>query len=116
MLLAVAVAMVVAHEAGHVLLTLRFGGHWRSIEFRGYAVGVRLFIDGLSPAQLAWTLAAGPLAEGIVIAIAVALWPGKYPWWLLLLGLQWVMNIIPWGRFPNDGTRLWQLWWGQDLL
>lgn len=103
-------SMIVAHEAGHVIVTQCLGGKWLGIEFRGYAVGVRLSVHALSSQQLAWTCMAGPLAEAVIALGAVVVWPEQYRWWLLLLTLEWLINLVPWGRFPNDGTRAWRLW------
>lgn len=47
-LIIVAVAMVVAHETGHVLMTRVLGGRFHGVVFRGAAIGVRLTVDGLS--------------------------------------------------------------------
>lgn len=109
-LLVVAVAMLVAHEAGHIILTRVLGGQWLGIEFKGLMLGVRLSVKSLSLKQIAWTLMAGPLFEAYVVGIA-ALWrPPEAHWFLLLLALQWLINLFPWGIIPNDGTRLWRLW------
>ena len=83
-LLIVVVSMVLAHETGHVLITRFLGGRWLGIEFRGYMLGVRLSVKSLSLRQIAWTLIAGPLAEGIVVAIANLIWTADTRGFLLL--------------------------------
>ncbi|MCY0900441.1 MAG: M50 family metallopeptidase [Firmicutes bacterium] len=110
MLLAMACVLVLAHELGHVLLTHAMGGRWLGIEFRGFMLGVRLSVTSLSLRQVAWTLIAGPLAEALVTFIAALIWPEHLRWWLVLLSVQWTLNLIPWGLIPNDGTRLLRLW------
>ena len=110
LLLMVAVSMVVAHESGHILITRLLGGRFRGVVFRGWAIGVQLTVDGLSPQSVAWTLLAGPLAEALVFGAAVATDLRNAQWWALLLFTQWIVNLVPWGVVPNDGTRLWQLW------
>ncbi|NMP24443.1 M50 family metallopeptidase [Sulfobacillus harzensis] len=109
-LLVVAILMLAAHEAGHVVLTRFLGGRWLGIEFKGIMVGVRLSVKSLSLKQIAWTLAAGPLSETYIVVLACLWRPHDAHWFLLLLGLEWVLNLTPWGLFPNDGTRLWRLW------
>ena len=106
----VAVSMVVIHESGHILITRLLGGRFHHVVFRGWAVGVQLTLDGLSQQSVAWTLLAGPLAEAIVVGVAVATDPRHVQWWAFLLLTQWIVNLVPWGVVPNDGTRLWQLW------
>ncbi len=109
-LLVVAVSMILAHEGAHVLVNRLLGGQFRRVVFRGLAVGVELIVTGLSPTAVAWTLIAGPLAEALVAGAAAILAPRANAWWLLLLAVQWGANVVPWGFFPNDGTRLWRLW------
>lgn len=114
-LLVVAVTMLVAHEAGHVILTRVLGGQWLGIEMKGLMLGVRLSVKSLSLKQIAWTLIAGPLSEAYVIGLA-SLWrPVEAHWFFLLLALEWLINLTPWGIFPNDGTRLWRIWRHQAL-
>lgn len=108
-LVVVASLMVTAHESAHILLTRLLGGRWLGLEFRGLMVGVRLSVKSLTLTQVAWTLAAGPLAEALVVALAMWVWPRDWAWWLFMLSLQWVVNVIPWGLIPNDGTRLWKI-------
>ncbi|MCY0878493.1 MAG: hypothetical protein OWU84_06105 [Firmicutes bacterium] len=110
MLLAIACAMVLAHELGHVVITHALGGRWLGVEFKGLMLGVRLSVAPLSLRQIAWTLAAGPLAEACVAVGAAALWPEDLRWWLWMLSAQWLFNLFPWGLVPNDGTRLLRLW------
>lgn len=60
-------------------------------------VGVRVRVDGLSRPALATTLWAGPLSEVIVLGLAAALDPQQLVWWTVIWGLQWGLNLIPWG-------------------
>lgn len=109
-LLAMAIGMVIAHEAAHVLTTLACGGRFEGVVVKHViAVGVRIRVDGLSARQVAWTLWAAPLAEGVVLLVALAGWPSLWAWWALLAGAQWGLNLIPWPWFPNDGRKLWLL-------
>lgn len=109
-LLLMACAMVIAHEAGHVLMACALGGRWLGVEFKGYMLGVKLSVKGLSVRQIACTLVAGPVAEALVAGTATLVWPKDLPLWFLVLILQWIINLIPWGLFPSDGTRLLQIW------
>ncbi len=97
LLLMVAVSMVVAHESGHILITRLLGGRFHRVVFRGWAIGVQLTVDGLSPQSVAWTLLAGPLAEALVFGAAVATDLQNAQWWALLLFTQWIVNLVPWG-------------------
>lgn len=109
-MLLVACAMIAAHELGHVVSTRLLGGTFLGIQRKGFLVGVRLSVQFLSRKQIAVTLAAGPAAEVLVTALVSWLAPQYAALWVLLLALQWIGNVIPWGLIPNDGTRLWQLW------
>lgn len=109
LLMGVAFAFIIAHEAGHVVTTKLLGGHWLGVECRGFLVGVRLALDSLTPPKVAATLAAGSLAEALVAMTAMAIWPRFIVWWATLLLAEWAMNLIPWGFISNDGTRLWKL-------
>lgn len=110
MLIAVATALVVAHELAHVMATVAFGGRFEGIVVKHVlAVGVKIRVDGLSARQVAGTLLAAPVAEGFVVAAAGLIQPQAWGLWLLLLGVQWVMNWVPWPWFPNDGRKLWLL-------
>ncbi|PSR23942.1 MAG: hypothetical protein C7B45_01265 [Sulfobacillus acidophilus] len=109
-LLWVACMMIAAHELGHVVVTRILGGRWLGVEHQGWMVGVRLSVRSLSNRQIAVTLLAGPSAEIFVVAMASIIAPQYFHWWVLLLLVQWIGNVIPWGIIPNDGTRLWQLW------
>ena len=106
----VALTMLLAHEVGHVGATRLLGGQWLGVTHKGVLVGVRLAVQTLSPRQVAITLAAGPLAEILIAIVATLMAPTQEWLWGLLLGLQWIGNVVPWGIIPNDGTRLWQLW------
>lgn len=106
----VACALFIAHESGHVMATRLLGGRWLGVAWHGPLVGVRLSLDGLSPRQVALTLMCGPLAETLCAAVALAIWPSRLPWWLMLLAVEWLANLAPWGFVSNDGTRLWRLW------
>lgn len=110
MVMGVAIVLVIAHEAAHVLTTLACGGRFEGVVVKHVlAVGVRIRVDGLSPRQIAWTLWAAPLAEGVVLLLAFAEWPSLWTWWTLLAGAQWSLNLIPWRWFSNDGRKLWLL-------
>lgn len=110
LMLLVALAMLAAHEAGHVAVTRMLGGRWLGFARQGFLIGVRLSVEDLSLGQLALTLAAGPAAEMVVTAAAIVVMPQDGALWFLILALQWIGNVIPWHVIPNDGTRLWQLW------
>lgn len=113
-LVMVAGSMILAHEGAHVLVNWLLGGQFQRVVFRGVAIGVELNVTGLSPASVAWTLIAGPLAEALVAGIVAILAPcADVRWILLLLAVQWGANVVPWSFFPNDGTRLWRLWHAQ---
>ncbi len=110
LVIAVAATMVMAHELAHVVTTVAFGGSFEGIVVKYVlAVGVKIRVDALSARQVAWTLIAGPLAELLVVAAAWAIQPRAWGLWLMLLGVQWVMNLTPWPWFPTDGRRLWTL-------
>ena len=110
MLMGVAVVMVVAHEMAHVVSTLAFGGRFEGVIVKHVlAVGVKIRVDGLSARQIAWTLIAAPVAELLVVAAATIIRPQAWALWLLLLGLQWLMNWTPWPWFPTDGRKLLRL-------
>ncbi len=106
----VAIVLVIAHEAAHVLTTLAYGGRFEGVVVKHViAVGVRIRVDGLSARQVAWTLWAAPIAEGVVLLLAFVGWPSLGLWWALLGSGQWTLNLIPWPWFPNDGRKLWLL-------
>lgn len=110
MLIAVAVTMVVVHELAHVVTTVALGGRFEGVVVKHVvAVGVKIRVDALSARQVAWTLIAAPLAEVLVVVGAWAIQPRAWGLWLMLLGVQWVMNLTPWPWFPNDGRKLWLL-------
>ncbi|NMP24505.1 hypothetical protein [Sulfobacillus harzensis] len=116
MLIAVAAAMVVAHELAHVVTTLAFGGRFEGVVVKPVlAVGVKIRVDALSARQVAWTLIAAPLAEVLVVAAAWAIQPSAWRLWLMLLGVQWAMNWTPWPWFSTDGRRLWTLLHGDPM-
>ncbi|WP_020375033.1 hypothetical protein [Sulfobacillus thermosulfidooxidans] len=112
----VAVLMVVVHEMAHVLTALAVGGRWDGLAWRWWAVGVRLRVDGLRPRQVAATLWAAPLAEAVLLASAVVLWPHAWRWWGALAAGQWLVNLMPWPGWPNDGAQLWRLWVGHAAV
>lgn len=110
MLIAVAVALVVAHELAHVVTTLALGGRFEGVVVKHVlAVGVKIRVDGLSARQIMLTLLAAPVAELGVTITASVLAPSARSLWLLLIMVQWGANWVPWWGFPNDGWRLWQL-------
>lgn len=107
LILAVVVALIVAHESAHVVTTLAFGGRFDGVVWRHVlAVGVKIRVDALSSRQIAGTLLAAPLAEALVVSVAILLRPQAWGLWLLLLVLQWAMNLVPWPWFPTDGRKL----------
>ena len=108
-----AVAMVMGHEAAHAVVTRALGGRVEGLTWRWFgAVGVCLRVDGLSRVQVAWTLLAAPVAEGLVVGALWILQPELAGIWLALLIAQWGMNWVPWPGIPNDGRRLWRLMHG----
>ncbi len=110
LLVSVVLAMIVCHEAAHVLITVACGGRFEGVVLQHVlAVGVRIRVDDLSARQIALTLIAGPVAEALVLGVAWQIHPMAWPLWLLLLGTQWMLNLIPWPWFPNDGRKLWRL-------
>jgi hypothetical protein len=109
-LLGVAAVLIVLHEAGHMLATRALGGRILGLVWRGFAVGVWLDVAALSPAAVAWTLIAGPAAEALGAGALAACWPTARPAVLGIGALDLLLNAIPWGLVPNDGTRLWR-WW-----
>lgn len=109
-LLAVAIGMVVIHEAAHVVTTMAIGGRFEGVVVKHVlAVGVKIRVDDLSARQVALTLIAGPLAEVLVVAAAWMLVPGYGLLWLGLMAIQWTMNLVPWPWFANDGRKLLRL-------
>lgn len=107
----VAMALLVAHEAGHAVAARAVGGRWAGVVRRGvWAVGVRIRVDGLSRRRIAVTLLAAPAAELLVLLAAWRLWPPDGAWWALLGAVQWGVNGLPWPGLPTDGRRLWALW------
>ncbi len=103
--------MIAAHEAAHAYITHRLGGTFEGLTFNGAMVGVKVRVDGLSRRMVIITLLSGSAADLVVALVASVLWQ-HVEWWGLLLGSQWLLNLVPWG-FPNDGTRIWRLWrWG----
>lgn len=108
LLLTVAIVLVVAHEGAHVATTLACGGRFVGIAVKpGLAVGVIIRVDALSPRQIAGTFLAAPMAEVLVIGAALLIRPEAWSLWLLLLGVQWAANWIPWPWFPTDGRKFW---------
>jgi membrane-associated protease RseP (regulator of RpoE activity) len=112
-LLVIATALIVVHECGHMVAARRLGGAVQGAVFRGLAVGVRLVLPpGHRP--LALTSLAGPAMEGalafiLTLAMAVGLLPhGWIPWTLGMVGLDWIVNLVPVGA--TDGARIWRAW------
>lgn len=109
-LMGVAIVLVIAHEAAHVFTTMACGGQFEGVVVKHVvAVGVRIRVDGLSARQVAWTLWAAPVAESVVLLLALAVWPSLWLWWVVLGSAQWTLNLIPWPWFSNDGRKLWVL-------
>ncbi len=63
-ILLVAVELIVVHETGHIVATVRSGDRFLGLVFHGFAVGVKLDVTPLSAGQRVWSQAAGPLADG----------------------------------------------------
>lgn len=110
-----AVGLLILHEAGHVLATWAWGGRFDGLAWSGWGIGVRLTVDTLTPRQQAWTVAAGPFAEWVGVGLVALGWPAGLPLALGIAGVQAFANLIPWGRIPNDGTRLWWAWRGRTV-
>lgn len=105
-----ALALVVVHEAGHVLATLWCGGRWRGVVcHHGWAVGVFVDLTGLSRRQQQLTLVAPVVLEGAVLGLACVLCPTAWRWWTAITLGQWLTNWLPWWGLPTDGRRLWEL-------
>ena len=64
-LLGLAAGLIGLHEAGHLFATRALGGRILGLVWRGFAIGVRLDVTALSPAAVAGTLIAGPVAEAL---------------------------------------------------
>ncbi|PSR23290.1 MAG: hypothetical protein C7B47_15960 [Sulfobacillus thermosulfidooxidans] len=109
-LVGVAAGLILLHEGGHMLATRALGGRVLGLVWRGVAVGVRLDVAALSPAAVAWTLIAGPGAAALGAGVLAAAWPPARAAVLLIGGCDFLLNLLPWGVVPNDGTRLWR-WW-----
>jgi len=107
------VALIVAHETAHVLATLALGGQFDGIFMRHLKVRV----DGLSRCHVVLTLLAAPFAELIVMALAWQFYPSAHRLWLMMLCIQWVINLTPLPWVPTDGRKLWLLlYYGSDAL
>ncbi len=109
-LLSVAVAMIVLHEAGHAVVAVLLGADFEGVRMRGLTAAVKLRVDRLTAGQVALTLMAGPVAEAVIVLAASVIWPPYHLLFLLILGLQWAANVTPWPWFPTDGRRLWLLY------
>ncbi|POB12207.1 M50 family metallopeptidase [Sulfobacillus sp. hq2] len=108
-LIGVALGMVLVHELAHAGVTWALGGRVEGVVWRAWgAVGVRLRVDGLTPSQVALTVAAGPAAEALWLLGVWAVWPTQALWWLMLGVGQWALNLVPWPGVPNDGRQLWR--------
>ena len=104
------VALIVVHEAAHVLVTLTLGGRFDGVIMpHMIAVGVKVRVDGLSRYQVALTILVAPFAEAVVMVLARRFYPSAHLLWLMVLCAQWVMNLTPWPWFPTDGHKLWLL-------
>jgi len=111
MLLGLAAGLVLVHEAGHIAATLRYGGRWQGVVFRGWAVGVRLDVTPLSLRQRLATAWAGPLAEAGAAALlaAVLAWHGADRVTVAaapaVAAADGLVNLAPWWP-ANDGARI----------
>ena len=114
-LLLVAQGLIVVHELGHIVATVRSGGRFLGLVFRGFAVGVKLEVSPLSTRQRLWSQAAGPLAE---VAAALALTGAALlsvvplhlmPWIWGVVGVDGLVNLAPWWG-QNDGARIRTQW------
>jgi hypothetical protein len=111
--LVIAVALVLVHEAGHVLANRQLGGRFQGAVFLGIAVGVRLELPAGRRAVVLTSLA-GPAMEGalslLLILVMSLHWltPALIPWTLGVLGFDWLLNLTPLGA--TDGARLLDAW------
>lgn len=104
-------ALVIVHEFGHAVATWLVGGRVEGLVIhRGWMVGTRVHVEGLSVPRIAVTLAAALGGDVLVWSAASLAWPTHILTWSLLLGAHWLPNVVPWPGIPNDGRRLWRLW------
>jgi hypothetical protein len=114
-ILLVALGLIVVHEVGHIVATVRSGGRFLGLVVRGFAVGVKLEVSPLSTRQRLWSQAAGPLAEvaaafALTGAAVLALVPPhlvSWTWGVVLLDA--LLNLTPWWG-QNDGARIRAHW------
>lgn len=78
----------------------------------GHALGNRRSLGPqFKPAPARWrTLVAGPLAEWLAIVTAGSLWSSDWRVWISLGLTNALLNVVPWGIVPNDGTQLLRYW------
>lgn len=114
-ILLVALGLLVMHEIGHIVATVRSGGQFLGVVFRGFAVGVKLEVSPLSTRQRLWSQAAGPLAEVMAAllltgAAGLALVPlHLVPWVWGVVAVDGLVNLAPWWG-QNEGARIRTQW------
>ncbi len=104
--------LILVHELGHIVMAQCVGlTRPPRLKMRGLlAIGVAIDTTHFTPKAIAYTLIAGSWAEWVLIP-AIFLEGLRYaPLLGVLIAAHWLLNWIPWGIFPNDGTRLWRLW------
>ncbi|AEJ40803.1 hypothetical protein TPY_2643 [Sulfobacillus acidophilus TPY] len=103
----IASILIVGHELGHAAAMLWYGRLPDALVGRWWGIGLRWNIHGLSVRALRHTLWAGPLTE-FGLGVIGYLGHPQHPAWILLATLDTAIQLIPWGFWPNDGTRLWR--------
>ena len=104
------VILLMIHEIGHIAAAYIYGGQWLGFQGTFWGIGVRLDLSS-SPPPARWrTLVAGPLAEWLAIVTAGSLWSSDWRVWICLGLTNALLNVVPWGVIPNDGTQLLRYW------
>jgi len=117
--LILAAGLLAAHELGHVLTTVGFGGRFRGLVVRGLAVGVALDVSGLSTRRRLGTAWAGIGAEMVVAGLVSGLALGGVlnmhllAWALIILAADAALNLGPWWS-ESDGALIRR--WRTDLV
>lgn len=110
--LAAAIAAVI-HECAHAFAARRYGYSLDTIVLMPYGAVVSGDISGIGKKQELWVLLAGPLANGAIALLFVALWwlyPETYAYtdtaaWISLS--LFFVNLLP--AYPLDGGRILKL-------